>query len=279
MKLAWATDIHLNFCGPRRARKFIRKLAGTGADAILLGGDIAEASDLEDWLGAIESAISVPAYFVLGNHDYYGAEVAAVEDRMQRRVSRGLTWLPAAGVVPLSPRTALVGSGGWGDARNGDFLGSDLVLSDFTLILDLQRSSGVDDPLAVLENRAKLQRKLMELGDRAADELRPALVEAARAFEHVVVLTHVPPFPEMSWHRGHPADSRGLPSFSCRALGDLILEVAEAHPRCRLTILSGHTHDEATAQVRPNLLGHTQRAIYGSPAFRILDVDEAVHLC
>ena len=31
----------------------------------------------------------------------------------------------------------------------------------------------LDDPLAVLENRPKLMRKLMELGDRAAVELRP----------------------------------------------------------------------------------------------------------
>lgn len=273
MKLAWATDIHLNFCSRRRAQKFLRKLSDAGTDAILLGGDIAEAPELEAWLATIEGSISTPAYFVLGNHDYYGAEVAAVESLMQRRVSRHLSWLPAAGVVALSPRTALVGSGGWGDARNGDFLGSELVLSDFTLILDLQRSSGVDDPLAVLENRPKLKRKLMELGDRAADELRPLLFGAAQAFEYVVVLTHVPPFAEMSWHRGHPADASALPNFSCRAFGDLILEVADAHPRCHLTVLSGHTHHDAVATLRPNLIGYTQGARYGEPAFRVLDVE------
>jgi 3',5'-cyclic-AMP phosphodiesterase len=113
----------------------------------------------------------------------------------------------------------------------------------------------------------------MELGDRAAEELRPMLVEAAQAFEHVLVLTHVPPFPEMSWHRGRPADEFGLPNFTCRALGDMILEVADARPDRRITVLSGHTHDDAMATLRPNLVGYTQGARYGEPAFRILNVD------
>jgi Icc-related predicted phosphoesterase len=222
MKLAWATDIHLNFCSRRRAQKFLRKLADAGADAILLGGDIAEAPELEDWLAAIESAISAPAYFVLGNHDYYGAEVAALESLMQRRVSRGLSWLPAAGVIPLTRRTALVGSG----------------------------------------------------GDRAADELRPLLFDAAQTFEQVLVLTHVPPFPEMSWHRGHPADEAALPNFSCRAFGDLILEVAGAHPHCRLTVLSGHTHHDAVATLC--WTSSRETAAFGHPRRQRRRSDQAV---
>src|SRR5262245_58225701 len=273
MRIAWATDIHLNFCSPDREARFLEELADCGAEVVLFSGDISEAPELDACLDRIEDSLPAAGYFVLGNHDYYGAMVDALEKRMRDREPRSLFWLPGAGVVRLSSSLGLVGSGGWGDARNGDFLGTNLALTDYVLILDLQRSSGVDDPLAVLENRPKLQRKLMELGERSARELEPQLHEAARTFERVIVLTHVPPFPEMCWYRGRPTDDSGLPGFTCRAFGDMILEAAAAYPRCQITILSGHTHHDAVATLRPNLIGYTQGAVYGEPAIRLLDVD------
>ena len=57
MKLAWATDIPLNFVDARGAGRFYASLEATGADAILLGGDIAEAKDVTSWLRALEARI------------------------------------------------------------------------------------------------------------------------------------------------------------------------------------------------------------------------------
>ena len=46
MKLAWLTDIHLNFLRPPAVGAFIEMLAETEADAVLIGGDIGEGPDV-----------------------------------------------------------------------------------------------------------------------------------------------------------------------------------------------------------------------------------------
>jgi Icc protein len=273
MKLAWATDIHFDSCPAAPRARFLADLAASGAEVVLIGGDIAEAPDLEEWLRPLEEALRRPIFFVLGNHDYYGGSVEPLEARMRALEAEWLRYLPGAGVVPLTPATGLVGHGGWGDARCGRFLDSSVVLSDYVLILDLQQASGSPDPLAILEDRPALQRKLHELGDRAAEELRPQLAEAVRRFAWVLVLTHVPPFREACWHGGKISDEEWLPGFVCKAMGDVLLTAAAEHPECEITVLCGHTHGEGEARLLPNLMAYTQGARYGAPAFRMLEVE------
>src|SRR4051794_3131170 len=45
-RLAWLTDVHLNFVPRDRIDALCRDIAAAGADAVLLGGDIAEAPDV-----------------------------------------------------------------------------------------------------------------------------------------------------------------------------------------------------------------------------------------
>jgi len=132
MKLAWATDIHLDFCSPGVREEFYDQIGGAGADAVLLTGDIADARTLEPMLLEMSAAVAIPVYFVLGNHDFYGSTVAEVRER-----ARGLTdqderlrWLPATGIVTLTETTALVGHDGWADGRFGDWSGSRVLLND-----------------------------------------------------------------------------------------------------------------------------------------------------
>ncbi len=270
MKIAWATDIHLNFLEVARAEEFCRSLCESGAEAVLLGGDIAEADSLEGWLAFLEQRLPCPIYFVLGNHDYYGGDVQGVEFRMRSLDLKRVRWLPGSGVVALTARTALVGDGGWGDARHGDFLNSPVILSDYLLIRDLRESAASDQPLAALQDRAALQRTLQRLGDAAARNLRPLLAKAVERHEEVLVLTHVPPFREACWHNGKIADEHWTPGFTCKAVGDMILEISAAHPACNVTVLCGHTHSGGEARLLPNLVARTQAATYGSPAFLIL---------
>jgi Icc protein len=270
VKVAWATDIHLNFPAISRVESFCEALRASDAEAVLLGGDIAEAASLVDWLTFLEARLDCPIFFVLGNHDYYGDDVSGVESRMRSLTSERLAFLPHAGVVALTERTALVGHGGWGDARYGDFLNSTVVLSDYLLIKDLRESAGLDQPLAALQDRAALQRKLQELGDQAAASLRPLLADAVARYEELLVLTHVPPFREACWHKGKIADDHWTPCFTCKSVGDTILEIAAAHPSCQITVLCGHTHSEGEASLLPNLTVQTQGSIYGEPRFRIL---------
>ena len=114
MKVAWATDVHFNAADEKRAVQFCREVKHSKAEALLIGGDIAEAPDLEMWLRLLARNLDQPIYFVLGNHDYYGASVRSVESCMRRISSPKLKWLPDAGVIPLTEKSALVGHGGWG---------------------------------------------------------------------------------------------------------------------------------------------------------------------
>src|SRR5438552_2568346 len=118
-RLAWITDVHLNFLGPSGAGAFLGALADTPSDAVLLSGDIGEAPDVAEHLAALDSAVRRPVYFVLGNHDFYRGSIAGVRSAVEALCAArpNLHWLPRAGVVPLTDETCLVGHDGWGDGR------------------------------------------------------------------------------------------------------------------------------------------------------------------
>jgi 3',5'-cyclic AMP phosphodiesterase CpdA len=255
-RLAWLTDVHLDFLDEEKQRAFADHLAGCGADAIAIAGDIANARSLEASLGLLASRITLPIYFVLGNHDYYHGAVAPVRAAAARlsKAHHNLHWLPCAGVVPLGAESALFGHGGWGDGRLGDFAGSTVMLNDYLIIADL----------AGLSREQRLA-KLNRLGDEAATFVRDALEQALPRFRTLVFLTHVPPFREACWHDGEVSSDNWLPHFTCKAVGDVLLEAMSAHPECTLTVLCGHTHSSGTAPILPNLLVKTGGADYCAP--------------
>jgi hypothetical protein len=80
----------------------------SGAEAVLLGGDIAEAGSLEGFLRLLAGRLHTPLYFVLGNHDFFGGNVAGIRGRLAALTREGLgaSWLGEAGVVPLIPCSA-----------------------------------------------------------------------------------------------------------------------------------------------------------------------------
>lgn len=273
MRVAWATDIHLNAVDDAQASAFCDRIAESDAGALLLGGDISEAEDLEQRLRQLERRLARPVYFVLGNHDFYGAFVRPVRERMQSLRSRWLHWLPCSGVVRLSRDTALVGHDGWGDARLGDFTGSSVVLSDFLLIGDLREAVPGPDPLAVLDDKPALRAALNDLGAEAASVSAPLLAEAAATSRRVLFLTHIPPFREACWHKGTLAGDEWLPFFGCGAIGDVLRDVAAANPSCQITVLCGHTHGSGYVRLLPNLEAYTQGARYCRPEFLLLDLE------
>lgn len=265
MKAVWATDIHLDFLKDDGLEKFTAGLEGSGADAFLIGGDIAKAGSVERHLRSLEARLLRPIYFVLGNHDFYVGSIGKVRDAMRElsRRSRLVRWLPAADVVLLTERTALVGHDGWGDARIGNVDTTPVRLNDFVMIEEL---SGL--------SRGARNGRLRALGDEAAAYLRGVLPKALVARPNVVLLTHVPPFRESCWHEGEISDDDWLPYFTCKAVGDALLDVMRAHPRHRLTVLCGHTHGAGTATVLPNLTVRTGGADYGAPRIEeILRID------
>jgi len=260
MKLAWVTDLHLNFAAVWQAEALCREISTSGADAVLVGGDTAEAGDLEKWLEFLGRRLPKPLFFVLGNHDFYGGALAEVRERMEFfvRSRDGFRWLSAEKApVRLTAKTCLVGHDGFGDARHGDHANSTVQLNDFVLIREL---AGLDKPA--------LAKRLAEEGNRAGYHFRAILPGALDRYEHIVVLTHAPPFREACWYGGRISDDEWLPYFTCKAAGDALLEAMRARPDRRMTVLCGHTHGSGEAHPLPNLHVRTGGSRYGHPALQ-----------
>jgi Icc-related predicted phosphoesterase len=267
MRLAWLTDIHLNFVSLDEVSSLAQRIDESGADAVLVGGDIAEADSFADSLRQLSGASNIPHYFVLGNHDYYRGSIATVREEaaVLSRESSILRWLPDAGVVQLTDKTALVGHGGWGDGRIGKFFESDVVLNDYALVAELQELHRHDilPPESILT--PELHAKLGSLGDEAADHFRQVLLKVLKTSERIVVLTHVPPFREACWHEGHLSDDNWAPHFTCQAVGEVLVEFMSGQPNRTMTVLCGHTHSSGHAQILDNLEVFTGEAVYGHP--------------
>ena len=265
-RLVWVTDPHLNFVDEPTFDAFCEAVATAQPTGVLLGGDVAEAPDVVEWLHRLAARWATPIYFVLGNHDYYRGSVADVRARVRALQDPRLTWLSESEPLFLTPTCALVGHDGWGDARLGDYESSPVFLNDFLLIEELAGLS-----------RPDLRQRLHALGDEAARHLDGVLTRALSGLPdggRAVVLTHVPPFVEAAWHEGRFSDDAWAPFFTCKAVGDVVLKAADAFPRHGITVLCGHTHGEGEQRgLRPNLEVYTGGATYGHPAVaRVLDI-------
>src|SRR5687767_13449612 len=176
-RLAWLTDIHLNFLPPPEVERFLDELQCAQPDAILLGGDIAESHNLLAYLRRIGDVAPCPVHFVLGNHDFYHGSIRQVRDAVAalcREMPR-LNYLTAAGVIELAPGLALIGHDGWADARLGDYDRSLVMLNDYMLIRELRGMS-----------KAERRPRLEALADEAAQHVRRLLPEALASHPRVL---------------------------------------------------------------------------------------------
>jgi len=288
MKLRWATDVHLDHLTDRAAREFCRTLvADLGeADAVVITGDISNSRQLAQHLRDLADACDgaeCRGYFVLGNHDYYGSsvhDVGVTAATAATSSNTGLRWLDAAGPVALATAplvwlapelrhaaVALVGVGGWADARVGN-LSTPLLMNDFRLIDDL---ADLIPPRGIANwtcgaDRTALHAKLRALADDAAALLRKQIgAGIATGASLVVVATHVPPWPCAAMHKGQPSSPDFTPYFVSTATGDVLVEAAGAHPDVEFLVLCGHSHGAGDTLITPNLRVRTGPAEYGSP--------------
>jgi predicted MPP superfamily phosphohydrolase len=117
MRLAWLTDIHLNFVDAVNRRHFLETIESQ-ADSFAISGDIAESPSIIGVLTEMKEILQKPIYFVLGNHDFYRGSIEKTRGEVAKLAEQCelLTYLTATGVVELSRQTALVGHDGWADA-------------------------------------------------------------------------------------------------------------------------------------------------------------------
>lgn len=267
MKLAWLTDIHLNFLEIGERNSFYEKILQSGSDAVLITGDIAEAPSLVRILNEMEHHINKPIYFVLGNHDYYRGNIQEVREAITK-VSQSnpqLFWLGASGIQMLNSFTALLGQDGWADGRLGDYQNSRVVLNDSRLIKDLFQAN--------LLGRFHLLEKMQQLADQDASKLEDDLLKVIKHKpQKIVILTHVPPFKEACTYQGRMSDDDWLPFFSSKATGDILERTAERNQDIKFLVLCGHTHGKADVQILNNLTVKAGGAEYYRPEVQDLIV-------
>ena len=256
MRLAWLTDIHLNFLKIYQYDGFFTKIRKQQPDALVITGDSGEGRSIVHFLHMLDKRLQIPIYFVLGNHDYYYSSFSDIAARMRQVCIDlpNLRWLDAAGVVELALDVALVGHGAWADGRLGTYNNSEVEFVDFYVIEDF---TGLDK-----DGRLRL---LNALGDAAAAHLRRTVANALQQYQTVYVAMHVPPFREASRYEGRISHDDFLPHLTCKAVGDVLLELMSAHPDRELIVLCGHTHGASDVHILDNLRVITGGAEYGSP--------------
>lgn len=253
-QLQWLTDLHLDRVSPQNQRRFLHRLAASQSGIVVISGDISTARHLNRHLLQIADACAPNSvYFTLGNHDFYGGGLDEVEQEMALlcRSQSNLHHIDKQKIVPISRSTCLVGFRGWADARAG--YGARTVVDSF----DRTKIRDFDG----LNANASLQ-KMRKLGAESARMIRRTLPLALSRFRHVVVLSHVPPFPETVIYNGKPCAPTHLPHFCNLSAGLAIRAITSAYPQRQVTVLSGHAHSRNVTQILPNL---TARVGYARP--------------
>lgn len=257
MKILWATDIHLTFTNTKTINIFLDKIVNSDADVLLLAGDIAEGTSIINWLQRLHNEITIPIYFVLGNHDFYGSSIFSVSKDVSKLCAKtnNLRWLSELNYIKLTDQTALIGHDGWYDAQNGNIY-SGVLLNDFRFVGELSPFIGNVNMIA---NRCK------EVAELATKHIKKSLKSSLKTFNNVIMITHVPPFEETTWHEGSISDSSFLPWFSSKMMGEALVHIMNNNKDKNLTVLCGHTHSDGVVNVLPNLKVITGKATYYYP--------------
>ncbi len=268
---AHASDIHLDHLhSEAEVVAFAKKLVANSPAAVLLTGDISIANGLTYHLMVLEREIQRPIFFVLGNHDFYGSTIDAVREQMKNLTNgtQFLKYLPMSPYTSITKDTALVGHDGWYDAGHGDAQHSRFMMTDWFAIGDFVKYSGGQNMVQSgrLLDKIGLIGRAKVLAHEATTHVQEGIKQAARHHKNIVVMTHFPPFIETHLHRGAPPDAHSAPWYTNKMMGQMLTAAAAAYPNNSFTILSGHTHGKATAQIAPNMVAHVAGAEYGSPA-------------
>lgn len=265
MKLAWLTDIHLNFLDSSRRNQFYYTLQE--ADRVIITGDISDGKNVAKHLTEMYRVINKPIYFVLGNHDFYHTSIGVMRDRvfnqdfMLEQLDGNVIYLTQSPIhIELTPGVFLIGVDGFADARSGDFAASPIALNDQNYIGELKH--------AAADSRRALGKKMAQLADTDTHTLNQYVVSTLASYtdvKKIIIATHVPPFPETSRYQGKESSSDFQPFFCNLMLGRYLLELAKKCPDIQFDVLCGHAHEKCELEKLPNLKIKVGGASYHHP--------------
>ncbi len=107
--------------------------------------------------------------------------------------------------------------------------------------------------------------RMRALGAESAEQIRNILPLALSRYRHVVILTHVPPYPEAVLYDGNECSPSHLPHYTNLSVGLAIRGIARAFPKRKITVLAGHSHSASVAHITPNLCVRVAHARTGKP--------------
>jgi predicted phosphohydrolase len=268
MKLAWATDIHLDCVNDAVA--CVEKLAESsmGCDGVVISGDLSTSPLIVDHLRLLNDCIQKPIYFVLGNHDYYYSDIISTRKRVVE-VCRNLPfcrYLGSTSYINVGRSTAIVGSDGWYDALNGNPDSSELIMNDWLMIADFKlsiknnlRGKSIDRNVV-----AHVARQICKA---SVDHIARGIKSVVNDVDKIIIITHVPPFVESytnSKFKGSP-DENIVPWYTSRIMGEMLRSAAKTYQHIQFTVLSGHTHSPFEGNIFHNLHAKVGKSQYGAP--------------
>jgi len=276
----WCTDVHLDHFNDddEKLKKFAESLVEKGPTGVLITGDISVSPKLVYHLSVIERVVQRPVYFVLGNHDYWGADITKLRGTMKEltNMSSYLKYMPTVPYLALSQTTAVVGHDGWYDALYGDWKNSNLIMNDWYNTADFApyvgpktpRSYGAPRPVNVQGVVGECQK----LAHEGVTHIMNGIKQAVRYHKTIVVLTHFPPFEQAHVYNGARGDKYAMPFYTSKMLGDMLLDAARVYPDVRFEVFAGHTHGQYDGQIAKNLFVHVGGATYGRPTSNIVQI-------
>jgi 3',5'-cyclic-AMP phosphodiesterase len=268
MKLAWASDTHLDYVTDDTLIAFAESLIVNDPSGIVLTGDISNAKELTYHLSAIEKIVNRPVYFVLGNHDFYGSGIETTRKNMRDTVamSQFLRYLSITHYMMLSPSTVILGHDCWYDALHGDPNDPRMVLNDW---ISIKEYLGKNHDEIIAYSRKLAVEGVVHI----MNGIKKAL--AIKSVKNVIVLSHVPPFKETHIYNGEIGADYAQPWFTSKLLGDMLSDAARSYSNVNFTVLAGHTHGKVDISKTHNLHVKVAGARYGRPTLaNLIQIDE-----
>lgn len=249
-KYLWFSDCHIYYW---QYLKLLNSIQGENAKGIFITGDESNGLTLSHFLHFIGKNLSIPVYFVLGNHSYWTSSFKKTEIKVSSIIEKydHLHWLTKQEVMPLTDEIAIIGEEGWYDAAIGNRNYIKYTL-DWLFIKDFRVLKSWDDRFDMFKELARV----------SAVNIQRKLLTALRTYDTIYLLSHFPPYEEAGRYNSIFNKKFWEPYNNNIILGKTINEVMKDYPNKNVKVLCGHSHSAATVNVSSNVECRVGRGSY-----------------
>lgn len=265
MRIMWLTDIHLDMLRDDEVEKYFNHITAYDHDAILITGDISDNRHILHHLQMIDRLITVPCYFVCGNHDFYGGSIKQFQKSVDEfcKNLRNVKYLSSMSHTQIGSY-CLVGQDAWYDGVASDPTRSNVIMNDWLKIEEFYQNNCVAIVNGIFErnlpNILKIAKYLAQIECSKLENKINTLIKAGH--DKFIIATHVPPF-------NNTLDTSPRSNNACwytsKIIGDMIEKKAQMHPEINFHCFSGHVHRTWRDKINHNLIVHTGKSEYSRP--------------